>query len=107
MFTKASKLERKQDRVKNAEANSKQASNARQISINAGNGFVQELNQGFSKNKSQYFGGKLTAPNQTLQTNLLHSQRMVLNAIRKGPSFAGMSEIATPQGAQESGKVTA
>jgi len=29
---------------------------------------------------------------------------MVLNAIRKGPSFAGMSEIATPQGTNESGK---
>ena len=81
---------------------SKQGSstNVRQIttSTNAGPAPILTIdnnsqNPGFSKNKSQYFGGKIMTQSQAIppsNTNPINSQRMVLNAIRKGPSFAGM-----------------
>lgn len=59
-------------------------------------------------NKSQFFGGTSTNSSQTplqVNTKVLNSQRLVINAVRKKPSFAGMSNIVTPQGVDEASKV--
>ena len=60
-----------------------------------------ELVPGMTKNKSQYFGGKITTPGQLGSSHnlTLNAQRLIL---RKGPSFAGMSQIATPSAGDES-----
>ena len=59
-------------------------------------------------NKSQFFGGtsqKVSQTPLTVNTKVLNSQRLVINAIRKKPSFAGMSNIVTPNGVEEASKV--
>ena len=103
LFTKTSKIERKSSFKHQPEAEGVKTTNVRQIPNPQ---FITELNQGFSKSKSQHFGGKETTPIQGLQNTLENSQRMVFNAIRKGPSFAGMSDIATPNGVHDLAKAT-